>query len=542
MNEMGAIGTEEPRVASPQPERSGPDKGSPGWLAAFRGAAWAVGIGAVVGLLTVVYLALLLYMYRLITPEGLESSGASRGFATGTALEVFFIVACGAGGLLAGARAGHGGDGRTTSLGALTGLSATLVEQAMVGTVGGVLPGEFALFGTLGLAGGALGGWIGGREADSRAAGESAAFHGALAVARAEDADGIAAAIGKLLGAERVAGVGVWRSSPFATDAAASSGTWSPDGRFCAAEILDALPESETNGGAATGSRAVAPFDARGREIWKKQGVVSAFFGPLYSAGDEKLGYFVVAFRRMTLLGPGARRRIGAVTVAAGLALEKAERDRIIGVMEGTMTERLRLRREIHDRTVQELSAAEAHLVVAEEARERGEDKASEQRLGLALGRVRAAERESRRLIGTGTGGPLPEESLGTELALVVSRLAEEFGYQGHCRVVGTPRMVPLGTQHSLKRIADEALSNVRKYANPRRVDVEIHYFAERLKLVVADDGEGFDSAKVLARERAEGEGFGMETMRERTENLGGTLAVDSVAGKGTRIVVEVEC
>lgn len=84
-----------------------------------------------------------------------------------------------------------------------------------------------------------------------------------------------------------------------------------------------------------------------------------------------------------------------------------------------------------------------------------------------------------------------------------------------------------------LFRIFQEMLANVVRHAGAKRVDVSLHRKGQLLVLQVSDDGRGFVSGSV-------GGGIGLETMRERAELLGGTLAVASAPKLGTAITVEI--
>ena len=242
----------------------------------FGGLGLAIGIGAVVGVGSVAYMVLLAYVYRLVTPETAESAAGSASFATGTALDLFFVVACGAGGFLAGSRGTSGGAAWPGMFGIVVGGAAAVSEQAVVAQVGGILPAGLALYGASGVLGGGVGGWIGGREATLRVAGERAAFRGTLEVARSRDADGVAAAIGSVFGGDRVAGVGVWRSSPLASDAGEeappgwivpATGTWSRGGEFAAKEMLRALSGLGLVDGSSMRMRVLTPLESEGRRV-----------------------------------------------------------------------------------------------------------------------------------------------------------------------------------------------------------------------------------------------------------------------------------
>jgi signal transduction histidine kinase len=84
-------------------------------------------------------------------------------------------------------------------------------------------------------------------------------------------------------------------------------------------------------------------------------------------------------------------------------------------------------------------------------------------------------------------------------------------------------------------RVAQEALTNVRKHACAKQVWVSAESADGGVRLRIEDDRRGFDVA-ALARE-AETH-FGQRIMRERMADVGGTVTVDSAPGKGTRVII----
>ncbi len=92
-------------------------------------------------------------------------------------------------------------------------------------------------------------------------------------------------------------------------------------------------------------------------------------------------------------------------------------------------------------------------------------------------------------------------------------------------------REVSLEVEQALFRVAQEALANVARHSGAGNVEVDLIYASDALTLRVADDGRGFDPA-----EKNRGEGFGLQSMHERLESLGGRVEVESAPGKGTRI------
>lgn len=92
---------------------------------------------------------------------------------------------------------------------------------------------------------------------------------------------------------------------------------------------------------------------------------------------------------------------------------------------------------------------------------------------------------------------------------------------------------LPPRSELQIIRVIQEALTNVRKHGAATSVTVRISDGPEGTTIVIEDDGRGFDIADTLLGH----DGFGLHTMRERMELVGGTLTIDSAPGRGTRII-----
>ena len=92
--------------------------------------------------------------------------------------------------------------------------------------------------------------------------------------------------------------------------------------------------------------------------------------------------------------------------------------------------------------------------------------------------------------------------------------------------------------ENALFRIAQEALTNVAKHARATHVTVTVQVGVENIHLVVADDGIGFDPAYLT--EPDESRGWGLLTMTERAEAIGGRCWIETGPGQGTQVIVEV--
>ena len=96
---------------------------------------------------------------------------------------------------------------------------------------------------------------------------------------------------------------------------------------------------------------------------------------------------------------------------------------------------------------------------------------------------------------------------------------------------------LPAAVETGLYQVAREALLNVTRHARATRVDVGLRRGEREIELVVADDGHGFRPSEVPSTGWG---GFGLRDMRERVEELGGTFALESAPGAGTRVVVRL--
>jgi len=98
---------------------------------------------------------------------------------------------------------------------------------------------------------------------------------------------------------------------------------------------------------------------------------------------------------------------------------------------------------------------------------------------------------------------------------------------------------LPAEAELAFYRIFQEALKNVEQHARARHVTVDLAEQGAMLRLVIQDDGRGFDPDHPPARRTAE-RGFGLLILRERAVSVGGSVSVESAPGKGTTIEVGI--
>lgn len=206
--------------------------------------------------------------------------------------------------------------------------------------------------------------------------------------------------------------------------------------------------------------------------------------------------------------------------------------DKIIGAQE---EERKRIARELHDETSQALTSLLVSLKVMEESgdHDRIRPQAREARdiAAHTLAAVHGLARELR-------PSALDHLGLGPALEHYAREYAMRHPLEMDFQITGMEglRLSPQ-VETTIYRIVQEALTNVARHAKAQRVAVLLERRRDRVVAIVEDDGCGFDPGHF---ERDGNEGLGLFGMRERAALVGGSLTIESSAGAGTTVFVEV--
>jgi len=205
---------------------------------------------------------------------------------------------------------------------------------------------------------------------------------------------------------------------------------------------------------------------------------------------------------------------------------------------EAEEAERQRLARELHDQVGQNLTALGINLNILRT-----------QMLGKAAGPVRSRLDDSLALVEQTTERirdvmadlrPPGLDDYGLLAALrwygvqFSSRMGIAVDVQGEELV---PRLAT-SVENALFRISQEALNNVAKHARVARVRVAVESGGGNVRLIIADEGIGFDPSRL--DEPAGHQRWGLVTMSQRATAVGGYCRIESRPGEGTRVVVEV--
>jgi signal transduction histidine kinase/DNA-binding response OmpR family regulator len=194
--------------------------------------------------------------------------------------------------------------------------------------------------------------------------------------------------------------------------------------------------------------------------------------------------------------------------------------------------ERQRLARELHDSVTQSIYSLILLSSGWESMARQGTlvDPAESFR---SLGDVgQQALREMRLLLHQLRPSIVEEEGLVKALQQRLDQVERRANIDTELTVQGNLQALPKNVEDQLFNIAQEALNNSLRHARARQVKVRLEEGQGRIKLVVEDDGTGFDTHAKYA-------GMGLETMRERARSIQGRIELDSELNRGTRVTIE---
>jgi signal transduction histidine kinase len=186
---------------------------------------------------------------------------------------------------------------------------------------------------------------------------------------------------------------------------------------------------------------------------------------------------------------------------------------------------------EVHESVAQSLAAISMHLAGAQSFLKSDPAKASRAidrarelaRLGIEL------VRRTTVVLRPGSGSTSPSQML----IDLIREAGDESDLISHFREIGeVPRTLGTETLKGLFQISKEAINNALQHCRPQRLEATLIWYADRVKLEIADDGAGFDPS---ASEQ-QSEGYGIKGMRECATQRGGMLEIFSRAGHGTRV------
>jgi signal transduction histidine kinase len=248
--------------------------------------------------------------------------------------------------------------------------------------------------------------------------------------------------------------------------------------------------------------------------------------------GERSVGLLMLAFPHRQALRP--EQELWLVALGQQMTLAVAfKRLSVSARKAAVLAERNRIGQEIHDGLAQAFVGILMQLGAAEEGLQASQ-------LAAVLARIRDIARDGLSEARRSVLALKPGESRPGGLEFALRQLAERSTVTG--RVQGlfegsvSETLIPPEQEHELLRIAQEAVSNALRHAQPRQLRIALKAEPEILHLSIADDGIGMQG---LPEQHAQ-QGFGLSNMQERAHAIGGEWAISSRPGEGTRIDVRV--
>ncbi|HET9654141.1 MAG TPA: GAF domain-containing sensor histidine kinase [Kineosporiaceae bacterium] len=222
------------------------------------------------------------------------------------------------------------------------------------------------------------------------------------------------------------------------------------------------------------------------------------------------------------------------ITIAlAGARMRENERQGAI------VAERERIARELHDSLAQVLGVTHLRLQALRGKADVRASRPVDTELGELAGICHEAYRDVREaILGLGQSAR-PDRNLLDSLEAYLQAFSRQCGIETSLEgptdedLVLAPRC-----EVQVIRIIQEALTNVRKHSGAQRATVRVEQTDRAVRFAVQDDGAGFDLAAVPVGR--DGFGFGLSSMQERVRLIGGSLAIDTGPGRGTRLQIDV--
>lgn len=266
-------------------------------------------------------------------------------------------------------------------------------------------------------------------------------------------------------------------------------------------------------------------------DFLRREGYQSVYKMPLVF-GEHVVGMMTLSFHARH---PLSSERI-ELLVALGQQLTLAvglKRLAVSAKNAAVLAERNRIGQEIHDGLAQAFTGILMQLGAVEELAEGSP-------LSIVLARIRDIAREGLTEARRSVLALRPHENRPGGLELALRQLAEHSTIDRRISSVfeggGTPTGLMPEHEHALLRIAQEAVSNAVRHAQPSAIKIALTHEAEHIVLSVVDDGCGMEQLPELYAQQ----GFGLANMRERAQAIGGIWLIESNPGRGTQVSVRI--
>ena len=221
--------------------------------------------------------------------------------------------------------------------------------------------------------------------------------------------------------------------------------------------------------------------------------------------------------------------------------IENIQAREIVGqeMLKGQELERKRMANALHDGPVQDLANLVVQLEICERLYHAGQRAEALESYSNLKAIVQGSMAELRRIIYD--LNPMTLDDLGLVLTVKngLDNLTKQTGIHTEFILLGSE--VPLDNQVEMAmfRIIQESLNNCRKHASPELVEVTLEYSSQYICAEVKDDGVGFEMGEIKNKLKS-GKHYGLLSMENRSNVLGGSVRVQSEPGNGTKVLVRI--
>lgn len=243
---------------------------------------------------------------------------------------------------------------------------------------------------------------------------------------------------------------------------------------------------------------------------------------PVTISGKDEFGQLATSFNMMMRELASREARLRAMI--GRMAHIQDEERRLIGL-------------DLHDGLTQLIISANMHLNTLNSQLGSKLNAHTLQALDVSRTLVKQAIEEARRVISELRPSMVDDLGLERGLRQYVTEVCEEQHWEAEIVTHTQGLKIAKSMEASIFRIAQEALTNVRKHAHTERVRVELSADDQGLVLRVKDWGQGFDA---LLIQKDEAQHLGLVSMRERAQMINGVCTIESQLGKGTSIEVRI--
>ncbi|HEY4722982.1 MAG TPA: histidine kinase [Anaerolineae bacterium] len=253
---------------------------------------------------------------------------------------------------------------------------------------------------------------------------------------------------------------------------------------------------------------------------------------------QQNIGRYVAHVRKTADALKQSPQSSAAAVASSADGGDGASQPAVVRIIEAQEQERQRLVRQLHDGPAQSLT----NLILQAEICERVFD-SDPRRARNELGDLKTAVTSTFQKVRDYMFDlrPMMLDDLGLipTLRRYVDNFNEKSSLPTVLTVTGNERRFTPYKEVVIFRVIQELLANVRAHAHASRVQVMLDISEDTAQVMVEDNGSGFNVTEVLNAPNASG--LGLKTLKDRVGMLGGTLAIDSAAGRGTKVTLQMQ-